>query len=390
MEKKYPIVLGCIAFFLCGAVGVFNYKVDPYLLFGFKAADSDRLSRIDQFNHMRITKPWYLREVKPTAVIVGSSRSARIQPQHESWVGENGFNMAVPGMTPEEILRFLQYAQSINALSKVMIGLDYEAFIRPSPVVRPGYEDDRMIVNNKESLLFAQRKQRIRDVFDSLFSIPALSRSLAAVTQVSKPGRQYFKDGTWETTTTFFTGHSGYAYIGRNVIQAHRTTNFSISENLLRLEVILRFCHENRIDARLFFTPTHVFFVDLWLRLGYSMMWQEFHRQAVALNVKVASEAGREPFPLWGFSHADTIVNEPIFRGKKSARSWYDDGVHSRIRLGSKLMNDVWGSEGKIGVRVTGDNVETYLAETLRMTGLYITGNPDLVKELHKEIGLEK
>ena len=103
MDSRYPIIIALVALLLCGAVGLVNYSLDPYLLFNFEAADSARLSRIDQFNHMRITKPWYLQKVKPTAVIVGSSRSARLLPIHESWADEKGYNLAVPGMTIAEI-----------------------------------------------------------------------------------------------------------------------------------------------------------------------------------------------------------------------------------------------------------------------------------------------
>lgn len=389
MSRKYPVTLVGVALVLSVCVAAFNYFTDPYVLFGFADADASRLSRIDQFNHMRITKPWYMKQIKATAVIVGSSRSARLHPDHPSWDSEVGYNLAAPGMTIQENLRFIQHAHAIQPLSRVMIGLDYEAYIRPMPVTRKGFADRRMARNSKDLSSFASRRQYVSDLADSLFSIPALSLSLAAATGISPPGRRYFKDGTWEISTTALTGRGGYIYNGKSLVLAHQNNTLDTAQNLATLGEILRFCHNNNIQTRLFFTPTHVFFVDLWHRLGYESMWLDFHRQVVSANDAVANELAREPFPLWGFSQVEGVVNEPIYRRKDAAKGWYDDGVHTRVPLGNKMMNSVWGAKAEIGSQISADSIEAYLAETMQLMEKFIAGNPELVKKLHHEIGLD-
>ena len=121
---------------LCSAVAAFNYFVDPYSIYHFESADSDRLSRVEQFYQMRISKPWQVAQVKPTAVVIGTSRSAGIHPRHPSWDGQQSFNLSVPCMTPYELLRFIEHAQANGPLNKLMIGLDFEAFINPDPHTR--------------------------------------------------------------------------------------------------------------------------------------------------------------------------------------------------------------------------------------------------------------
>lgn len=360
------------------------------MLFDFETADSARLSRIDQFNHMRITKPWYLREVKPTAVIVGSSRSARLLPTHEAWANEKGYNLAVPGMTITEMLSFIKHAHAIEPLSKLMIGLDYEAFNRPVPLTRAGFESDRMAEHSEDLPSLRIRGQYVSDVLDSLFSTSAISRSLSAYSGVPRPGRQYFKEGSWETKTDFLTGRAGYIFIGKNVIRAHRSYALDTAINLSRLAEILRFCHTEKIDTRLFFTPTHVFFVDLWHSLGYEAMWLDFHRQVAALNQEIASEAGTSPFPLWGFSDADGVVNEPIYRKKNAGKAWYDDGVHTRVSLGRKIMNDVWGESAELGSRLTAENIEAYLSRVMTLTKSFENKNRAIVRVVHKAMGFDQ
>ena len=385
----YALVLGLIALLFIGGAGLFNYYADPYAFFDYKNTDSARLSRIDQFNHMRVTKPWYMREIKATAVVVGSSRSARLHPRHRAWADEKGYNLAVPGMTIHENFRFIQHAHAIEPLSKLMIGLDYEAFIRPAPVTRAGFEGRRMARNQHDIKSLASKRQYLSDLVDSLFSVPALSLSLAATTGNSPPGRRYFKDGTWEITTTALTGRGGYVYIGKNVILAHQSNKLDIQQNLEVFAQILRFCHDNNIDARFFFTPTHVFFVDLWHRLGYESMWQDFHRQVVELNAEIADETGSKPFPLWGFSQAEGVVDEPIYRTKDAHKGWYDDGVHTRVKLGKKIMNDVWGENAKVGLQVASGNVDDYLAQVISVMEDFNEKNRKLVNDLHEKIGLE-
>lgn len=386
--KTYSLVLCLVTIVLTASIAVFNYVTDPYLLFGLSTADAQRLSRIDQFNHMRVTKPAYMREVKATAVIVGSSRSARLHPEHAAWTNEKGYNLAAPGMTPQEILGFIQHAHAIQPLSKVMIGLDYEAFIRSTPVVRQGFEINRMARSREQLDSIPSKLQYLNDLTDSLFSIQAMSSSLAATTGISPPGRRYFMDGTWETTTDFLTGRAGYVYVGQNVVITHRASALDTRDNLQRLADILLFCQNNNIETRLFFTPTHVFFVDLWRQLGDEAMWRDFHRQVVEINHYVASETGKAPFPLWGFSHADTIVNEPIYRKRNASKAWYDDGVHTRVRLGKKMMNDVWGERAEHGRLIGPDNIEAYLEEVFAMTDQFNNENRQMLDKLRQDIGL--
>lgn len=390
MPKNYPLILLFVAFAVSGSVALFNYIVDPYVLFDYENSDADRLSRIDQFNYLRITKPWYVRVLQPTAVVVGSSRSARVQPQHPSWDSQKGYNLAAPGMTIHEIDRFIQHAHAIQPLSKLMIGLDYEAFIRPVPATRPGFEERRMVSDSDELHSLTGKAQYVRDVFDSLFSTAALSRSIAAASDIAPPGRRYFMNGSWETTTDVLTGRGGYIYIGKNAIRADRANTLDIRDNLQRFSDILRFCYRNKIDTRLFFTPTHVFFVDLWFQLGYRVMWHDFHREILALNNAIAKETGSKPFPLWGFSHADGIVNEPIYRKKDAAKAWYDDGVHTRVRLGNKMMNDVWGESAEIGLQLNQENIDAYLADVVRLMDDFNNRNSSLVEQLHQQMQFSK
>ena len=105
---------------LCGAVALFNYIVDPYSIYHFESADTDRLSRVEQFYQMRISKPWQVTQIKPNAIVIGTSRSGGIHPRHPSWSRQQSFNFSVPGMTPYELLRFIEHAQANGLTHRVV------------------------------------------------------------------------------------------------------------------------------------------------------------------------------------------------------------------------------------------------------------------------------
>ncbi len=306
--KRYLLIITTLTLGICLTVGLFNYRVDPFGVYQFKQANADSLSRIDQFYHMRITKPWHVLQAKPTAIVVGTSRSATVIPQHPTWAPHRSYNLSVPGLTVYEMYRFIEHAQASSPLNKLMIGLDFEAFILPEPQTRTSFEESRMARSAADLASPRFLWQLVSDVRDTLFSLPGFARSMAALTGSGKAGRRYFKDGTWISTTSAATGRGGYSYVGRSNIFDLRHQQLSIDSNLETFADLLRFAHQHNIDTRLFITPEHVFLVDLWWRLGYGDLWSDFHRRLVAVNNAVATEMGVSPFPIVGFNQVRGVA----------------------------------------------------------------------------------
>ncbi len=177
--KRYLLIVTILTLSLCLTVGLFNYRVDPYTIYHFKQANADWLSRIDQFYHMRIIKPWHVVQAKPTAIVVGTSRSATIRPEQPGWPKNRSYNLSVPGLTVYEMLRFIKHAQANGPLSKLMIGLDFEAFIFPEPQFRASFEESRMASNANDLAAPRFIWQLVSDVRDTLLSLPGFTRSLS-------------------------------------------------------------------------------------------------------------------------------------------------------------------------------------------------------------------
>jgi hypothetical protein len=387
--KRYLLATSVLTLGFCLLVALFNYRVDPYAIYHFKDANVESLSRIDQFFHLRVTKPWLVVQTKPTAIIVGTSRSATVHPQYPDWPKNHSYNLSVPGQTVYEMLRFIEHAQANGPLDKLMIGLDFEAFINPEPRFKSGFEEARLARDSADLSSPRFIWQRLSDVRDTLLSVPGFSRSLAALTGTATVGRRYYRDGTWVSTNSAFTGRGGYIYVGRTNIFDLRNGQLGLDASLETFAEILRFAHRQEIETRLFVTPEHVFMIDLWWRLGYGELWREFHRRLIAVNNQVAMEMGVKPFPLFGFNQLQGVVNEPVAVAQNSAQSFFTDGIHFRPELGTQIMAAVWADGDGYSARLDTDSVEPYFTEVERLRKEFEAANSKLTAGLRREISPE-
>ena len=116
--KSYLLITAVVSLSVCLSVGLFNYVIDPYAIYHYKRAAPEKISRIDQFYYMRITKPWRVRQASPTEVVIGTSRTARVSPQ-TVWDKKNSYNLSVPGMTVYEMSRFIEHANANEHLKRL-------------------------------------------------------------------------------------------------------------------------------------------------------------------------------------------------------------------------------------------------------------------------------
>ena len=385
---RYSLHILFLTLALCGAVAVVNYRVDPYAVYHFKNADSERLSRVEQFYRMRLSKPWQLSQIKPTAVVIGTSRTGSINSGHRAWPEQQSFNLSVPGMTPYELLRFIEHAQANGPLHKLTIGLDFNAFVSAEPHTRPGFVESRLAPHQGVYGSLRAAWQRTRDMTNTLFSIDALSLSIAAVSGADTPGRRYYHDGSWVKAGSRLTGSSGMVFIGKDRLVAFRDKPLDLEKNIALLGQILRLCHQHNIDTRLFVTPEHVVLIDLWSRLGYGELWVEFHRALIAINRDLASDLGQEAFPLWGFNDLEKFVDEPIANAGKGLQSHFVDGVHFQKNFGGAIMDSIWDESTGIGARLDRERLDLYTVKVQQLSARFAARNQQLIARMHAAMGL--
>ena len=138
--KRYLASVGLAMLLVISGIVSFNYFVDPLGLFHFRDADVATLNRIELFDRMRLQKPLHVNRVKPDRVIIGSSRSGTLQPPRQDRQVLNAYNFSMPGLTIYELNRSVKHAHANRPLTRLTIGLDYDALVSPKPGYRPGFE----------------------------------------------------------------------------------------------------------------------------------------------------------------------------------------------------------------------------------------------------------
>ena len=389
--------------------GACNLLVDPFWLF-----DSPRLRGFNADKsqyplHTRMEKAARVRQLKPAGLVLGTSRAEfGLDPRHPGWPAEAQpvYNLALSSGTIEEALRYLQHAQAIHPLKRVVLGADLIMFNARHPVGE-GFREDRLA--ERDSLLPAPGW--INDLFTSLFSFDALEASLETIRQQGEGGYvPYRSDGFREPGVNWrriqAAGGHWAALVSniRNSLTAEDgLTRFRIGDPakgeyppLDRFRELLRFCVREEISVTVVISPLHALKQEVIYRLG---LWDEFEFWKRELTYAVSAYADQEgtqtTVELLDFSGYNPITTEPFPPpGDRSTRMrWYWEGSHYRKRTGDLVLDRVFGRDtdpeltaSGFGVRLTAEGIDAHLAQIRRQRAAYLAAQPGPVAAIEKLI----
>lgn len=383
--KGYLVQAVAAALFFLFCIGAFNWWSDPYGI--WRPVDFERLNRNQQVFYLRMSKPWQISRTRPTAAIIGSSRSGSIDPRHEVWAGEVPYNLSVHGLTLYEMKRFIEHAQAQGRLHKLLIAIEFDTFINTHSRAGLGFAEARMAKPDEGGMSWRSALQWVYDVRDTLFTSTTLALSLQAQLGSRPAGRAVQADGSWRFPVVEPSGKKSFIGAGELLLKRTRERSTSaIDANLGIFAEILAFCHRQRIDTRLYVSPEHLLMTDLRHQAGYDGEHNDFLRRIIALNEKIAEQAGESPFPLWGFNLLEGIVDEPLHDGTGSASDWFRDGFHFYTRLGDIIMEQVWGAGETGAMLLDSDSLDTYLAAVEKLRVRFVRDQRQRVEEYRREI----
>lgn len=388
--KGYLIKTIGLLLFATLLVAGFNVWADPYAIYRYGSADTDRISRLDQVFNMRLSKPWQVVQGRPDALVIGSSRSGVVPPGFSAPDGRSAYNLSMPGLTLYEMLRLIQHANAHGRLSRLTIGLEFETFITGEPRVGLGFEEGRLA--GAEPALSAVEiwPQLARDVWDTLFTAHTTTRSIQALSGKALPPLRFRHDGSWHNRSNIWLGRTGYVMVGENLVSRKAQPDESLEANLEIFSRILEYLHRQGIDTRLYLSPEHLFLVDLKRHLELHSRWEDFHRQLIAVNATTASETGRKPFPLWGFNQLDGVVNEPLPRREGSLDDWFRDGIHFREELGANIMQQLWEGADVGGLQLDETTLGSYLGQVEALRQQFVSSQPRRVLRYRDKILIDR
>jgi hypothetical protein len=324
MQRAYLIGTLSVAAVLALCVVALCLAVDPYKLYP-DGDDDNSGNSADLFFHLRLHKPYAIQRRAPQHLIIGSSRSARLQPH---FLGEAAYNASLPGVTLREMRRMVEHAHSVRPLKTLFIGVDYYMFRQGHSDQTDHYEDHRLRrpePSLQQRLAFAY--QRLEDGWRALFSVDAVVDSATVLLDRETSQRRYRDDGTW-----FTEGSSRPPRWLFSALNRQKMRDFSLETDRLdatELAGLLRFCSERNIAVTVFISPFHASVMNTVRIAG---KWRSYLDWQRLVSDTVAQAPGS--IRLAGVEQQALVTLEPL----DTPRPFYYDGVHYTDAAGELIM----------------------------------------------------
>jgi hypothetical protein len=392
MADKF--LIRCAVLIIAGlaAIAGVNAIVDPYSLF-----DSPRLAgfnaiKPDFVEHLRLTNIYVPARVRPTAIIIGTSRAGRgYSPDHPGWKGENCYNMAMPGIDAYETLRYFQHALALHPLKRALVNLDFRVF-HAEGSLSPDFKEQRFAVDVENRPQLNWFAARLPDMAASLISSSALLDSLRVIRFQGWSKLTLSEKGQWLSLTDQFKHWQAFQQYTRNTWKRYgefKARPFDITASLKPIARLLRLAHRQGVELHLVIPPSHAWHWETLRLSGLQPRFEDIKRALVLINQQEAQASGKTPYPLWDFSGYWGVAAEPVSRREDQEMAWFWEPVHFKVALGNRvldrvLLNKSLDAEGEFGRRIDAANLEAHLADWRERQRRYQESHPEDIREIER------
>ncbi|MBH5319410.1 hypothetical protein I6N90_16560 [Paenibacillus sp. GSMTC-2017] len=337
-RKKWTSIVVIFTAFLILSIATINYLVDPYGIYHFssKHYNAQKIAFRDLFQF----KTFHIKKHQPEAIILGTSRSMRLQPSViESLTGESTYNLGIYGSVPYIYYKYLEYTLKVNDnLKSVYIGLDYETFNESYPI-NSSYNEKRL-----NTTFYTN------DLFSTLLSEKALKDSYKVFIDNRNHSNKY-------TTNEFLAdGTVDETYVSPfNTIQDtfhwSQTAYHLSSDSMLYIKKIKELCDQNGIALNMYISPLHSILLETHWQIDQWSNYEEWKRKLVQIS------------PVWDFSGYHQISMSSL-QDKEN----YNDLGHFSKKVGNYIIHrmlnpDTDQAPSYFGTYMTKENIDVHLAK---------------------------
>ena len=325
-----------------------NLLIDPYGIYGVELLQTKDFPRNAQYDNARMIKPHLVSQMKPSSIVIGTSRAEwGIPLNHSIWGTSslNKFNLSLPGADISEIFDYLKFANRTQKLEKVIFGLDFYSF-NALETEKVGFSKKRL--EGGMSLL--------NEKVSSLLSIDTLIDSYATVTDKEVTGiyfdslGQIVDDSIVVYLTRNRTRHDTFwtnvwLYLKRRYPDAQNKFKLhSFKGGKDKIEIfrqLLRYCYQNDIELFVFISPLHALQNQIIKEVGLWDTFEDWKKEIVYKYSQERQRAGLAQVPLWDFSDCNILSMEKVpnsmNKNHEMVNFWTAD--HYKKKLGNLVLN---------------------------------------------------
>jgi len=326
------------------------YRVDPFSVYGrVYAKDGHKVNSPGFTSQLHMGKAAAIKRYKPNIIIMGSSRAAfgfselsvkKYFPQ------ENVYNMAFPGASAYETLRYFQHAIAVSDIKQAFIGLDFFQY-HGGRALPSTFREERLAVdiNNHPT------NNPINDYVSTLLSADAVFYSIKVATGLCDWKSIYLTNGfkyqdlagAW--VQRFISSEQGYID-GTYTIPDFTFDNKNDSGTTFDyFRKIVQLAYQHHIDLHFFISPSHARQWEVIAQLGLWQKWEYWKQEMLAITEQESRVFQQATLPIHDFSGYSSYSTETVPRTADQTMQWYSDSSHYRQALGDILLANMLATD---------------------------------------------
>ncbi len=334
------------------AVGLFNIVIDPYGVFNSPKFASINQTKPEQQKHSRLYKAMDIIRIKPTIILLGSSRvETGLDIEHPAFKDKKvTYNLGLEAANTYELRQYFNHALVQQPkLEQLIVGIDFFMF-NEHLKNRVDFSEERL-----------KNKIPTQDILNTSLSLDAFVSSkntlLINLTHQS-PNRVSKKIDRFKF------------WLGGFLRNEELYKNYSFSpERLNHIRTIIDICRKNNIDVKVFISPIHATQHEAIRVAGLWSIFEQWKRELVKI------------VPIWDFSGYNSVTTEPI---SDDMRNYIDSSHYSR-QTGNLVLDRILSYQQEsvpsdFGILITPENIESHLAKIRADREVWARNNPDEVK----------
>lgn len=371
--KKFSIYYLSFLLLFGFIIILFNWLVNPYDI--YKSIPIQKLSKKPQVtSHLRLTKAIAIEWNKPEYLIMGSSTAETgLNPDFSAWNNSHVYNLGLSGANIYEVMRYLQHAEAIKPVKKVVLVLNFFMF--------NAYVNNRDDFN--ESLLHVdssgnRNPHTVNTIFSTLLSFDALKASWETIKN-QHTRNAFLSNGQLvhdyrEDQIQQLKGYKNNFLYTESYSKAsllpppHHQFSFTNPEKgidtIAYLQKIITICESNHTELILILAPEHVRLLETYKLLDLWGTYEQWQKELVAIITTHNQKYPNSKFALWGFNNVNSITTEQL-PDKDDATTkmyWFWDPQHFKNELENLILSMVLRLKDVSGVRhfstlLTEDNI---------------------------------
>ena len=353
------------------SVCLINYIVDPYNLYKTNLFKN----KPKEFEYMRLIKAINIEKIKPSSIVLGTSRAEMaIDPDHEYFI-KPSYNLANAGSTMYETKYYLKEAILQGKLKKVLLVADWRMF---NDVSMKKVIDFETYFENRNIYKYLLNYKVFKD---SLFTI----KNKNIVSLYNNNGQM--KEDYLNKIVLSNGGHY------KTMIKEEKNYYKELSDNnlykdtqkssLLDFIEILELCYKNDIELDIVFGPSHI---RQWEAFDYYKDYETlltWKKDLVEIVQKVANKFNKIPFRIVDFAVYNEYTSEKIPTEENQSMVYHYEGSHYKPKLGEMLLKSLSSGDyhNNFGVELNNKNIDSHLQKLREDRNKFIN-----TKEYKKEV----